>query len=191
MRKMFSKKQIETTAKAVADLEIATFKTELDAIIFQESGENLTDLETFVSSFENVREDLFDNGAAKGQVLTTDGHGGSEWTDPNYLTIEEVEFTEDDWDSEEGKYIKEIPNMREGVIYKISFDGQPQEQAVHVLTSPKMRACLASSFSNGSSSSSLNGFNQGLLFLEENYITNQPFAIVLNKGVVIRVTIDY
>lgn len=100
------------------------------------------------------------NEATAGQVLTADGDGGSEWIDPNDLTIQVIEFSEDDWDEENEQYVKEIPNLKNNVLYKIiplpNAQHQTQQgQSMYEIQSPKLYG-----FVQGSNSR-IDGFSSG------------------------------
>lgn len=74
MRKMYSKKQIEGMAKAVADSEIAN--ETMNVVNYNIEAEEYDNLHTFADLVEYVGDNLTDNNAQTGQVLMADGEGG-------------------------------------------------------------------------------------------------------------------
>ena len=125
MRRMFSKNQIEKMAKAVID---ATLEDEVfagDGFVYADNGD--------VNYIDSLWDYLVEQGVSGAnvdywgnKVLGFDETGDAIPVDPNPLPTEvvEIEFTEDDWDSDEEVYTKTLSSLSNG-IYIITFDGTP------------------------------------------------------------------
>lgn len=168
MRKMYSKKQIE---KMIENIPSSVLDEKISALINEYSSDAIGNLQSLVVNMSDLSALFIDNEATAGQVLTADGEGGSEWIDNNDLSMDEITFTEDDFDEDANAYVKEISNIQNAVLYQIipipnaihSTDGKSE----YVINSPKIHGLVRTpdsqvdSFSGATSSVNFNLYNAG------------------------------